>query len=113
MKACPERSGGASKHAPVWTKVNAGHRYRGVLQSAAKTGKAWVSFTCCICAAAPSKTDGGVSQLVSTVDIRPQCIIILSDTELESMCQAYENKQRKALDVINKKYGEFIRACPS
>ncbi|HMR00789.1 MAG TPA: hypothetical protein PKA32_00175 [Candidatus Gracilibacteria bacterium] len=42
-----------------------------------------------------------------------KCILILDDTDLEIMCQVYENKQRKPLDVINKKYREFIRACPS
>jgi len=42
-----------------------------------------------------------------------KCILILDDTDLEAMCQVYENKQRKPIDVINKKYREFIRACPA
>ncbi|NTW87620.1 MAG: hypothetical protein HGB26_00500 [Desulfobulbaceae bacterium] len=42
-----------------------------------------------------------------------RCILILDDEDLELMCQVYENKQRKPIDVINKKYVEFIRSCPS
>ena len=52
----------------------------------------------------------------NTIDLwsgQRKCIIILDDTDLESMCQVYEDKQRKPIDVINKKYREFIRACPS
>lgn len=41
------------------------------------------------------------------------CILILDDTDLELMCQVYENKQRQPIDVINKKFVEFLRACPS
>ena len=52
----------------------------------------------------------------NTIDLwsgQRKCILILDDTDLESMCQVYENKQRKPMDVINKKYREFIRDCPS
>jgi len=52
----------------------------------------------------------------NTIDLwsgQRKCILILDDTDLELMCQVYENKQRKPIDVINKKYSEFIRACPS
>ncbi len=42
-----------------------------------------------------------------------KCILILDDSDLDIMCNVYENKQRKPIDVINKKYREFIRACPS
>jgi len=52
----------------------------------------------------------------NTIDLwsgQRKCIIILDDTDLESMCQVYEDKQRKPIDVINKKYREFIRACPA
>lgn len=52
----------------------------------------------------------------NTIDLwsgQRKCLIILDDTDLESMCQVYEDKQRKPIDVINKKYREFIRACPS
>lgn len=52
----------------------------------------------------------------NTIDLwsgQRKCVIILDDTDLESMCQVFEDKQRKPIDVINKKYREFIRACPS
>lgn len=52
----------------------------------------------------------------NTIDLwsgQRKCILIMDDKDLELMCQVYENKQRKAIDVINKKYVEFIRACPS
>lgn len=52
----------------------------------------------------------------NTIDLwagQRRCILILDDEDLELMCQVYENKQRKPIDVINKKYIEFIRSCPS
>lgn len=52
----------------------------------------------------------------NTIDLwagQRKCIIILDDKDLEMMCNLYENKQRKPIDVINKKYVDFIRACPS
>lgn len=52
----------------------------------------------------------------NTIDLwagQRRCILILDDEDLDLMCQVYENKQRKPIDVINKKYIEFIRACPS
>jgi len=52
----------------------------------------------------------------NTVDLwagQRKCILILDDEDLKFMCQVYEDKQRKPIDVINKKYVEFIRACPS
>jgi hypothetical protein len=52
----------------------------------------------------------------NTIDLwagQRKCILILDDKDLELMSQVYENKQRKPIDVINKKYREFIRACPS
>jgi len=42
-----------------------------------------------------------------------KCILILDDKDLELMCQVYENKQRKPIDVITKKFVEFKRLCPS
>jgi len=42
-----------------------------------------------------------------------KCILIMDDEDLELMCQVYESKQRKPIDVINKKYVEFMRSCPS
>lgn len=52
----------------------------------------------------------------NTIDLwsgQRKCILIMDDEDLELMCQVYENKQRKPIDVIKKKYVEFIRACPS
>lgn len=52
----------------------------------------------------------------NTIDLwagQRKCILILDDEDLKLMCQVYENKQRKPIDVINKKYAEFLRACPS
>ena len=42
-----------------------------------------------------------------------RCIIILDDTDLEMMCLLYETKQRLPIDVLKKKYIEFMRKCPS
>lgn len=42
-----------------------------------------------------------------------RCILVLDDADLKHMCQIYEDKQRKPVDVINKKFREFIRSCPS
>lgn len=42
-----------------------------------------------------------------------KCILILDDEDLKLMCQVYESRQRKPIDVINKKFVEFLRACPS
>lgn len=52
----------------------------------------------------------------NTIDLwsgQRKCIIILDDSDLEMMCQVYEDKQRKPIEVVNKKFVEFIRACPS
>lgn len=52
----------------------------------------------------------------NTIDLwagQRKCILILDDEDLNLMCQVYSNKQRKPIDVINKKYIEFLRACPS
>lgn len=52
----------------------------------------------------------------NTIDLwsgQRKCILILDDEDLKLMCQVYENKQRKPIDVINKKYVEFKRKCPS
>lgn len=52
----------------------------------------------------------------NTVDLwsgQRRCIIIMDDEDLKLMCQLYESKQRKPIDVVNKKYREFIRLCPA
>jgi len=54
--------------------------------------------------------------LKNTIDLwsgQRKCILILDDSDLEMMCQLYENKQRRPLDVIKKKYVEFRAACPA
>lgn len=42
-----------------------------------------------------------------------RCIIALTDQDLAQMVELFESKQRLPLDVVNKKYVEFRRACPA
>jgi hypothetical protein len=52
----------------------------------------------------------------NTVDLwsgQRRCILILDDYDLEQIVTVYESKQRDPIDVLKKKYIEFIRACPS
>lgn len=42
-----------------------------------------------------------------------KCILVLTDSDLQLMTDIFENKQRYPYDVINKKYREFLRMCPS
>lgn len=52
----------------------------------------------------------------NTIDLwsgQRKCILMLDDQDLELMCTTFEDKQRKPIDVINRKYTEFLRACPS
>lgn len=52
----------------------------------------------------------------NTIDLwagQRRCILILDDYDLEQIVTLYESKQRDPLDVLKKKYVEFIRACPS
>jgi len=51
----------------------------------------------------------------NTIDLwsgQRRCIIALDDTDIRLMVSDYENKQRLPIEVLNKKYIEFIRACP-
>lgn len=51
----------------------------------------------------------------NTIDLwsgQRKCIIILSDDDLELMCQLYESKQRLPIDVIKRNFIEFTRDCP-
>lgn len=41
-----------------------------------------------------------------------KAIIALTDADLEQMVEVFDSKQRDPLDIINKKYVEFRRACP-
>ncbi len=52
----------------------------------------------------------------NTVDLwsgQRRCIFILDDFDLEQIVTLYESKQRDPLDLLKKKYVEFLRACPS
>jgi hypothetical protein len=52
----------------------------------------------------------------NTIDLwagQRRCILILDDSDLDQIVTLYESKQRDPLDVLKKKYVEFIRACPS
>jgi len=52
----------------------------------------------------------------NTIDLwagQRRCILVLHDEDLNMMCQLYESKQRVPIDVIKKKYVEFIRDCPA
>lgn len=52
----------------------------------------------------------------NTIDLwsgQRRCILILDDSDIEMMTNVFESKQRNPIDVIKKKYVEFIRACPS
>jgi len=41
-----------------------------------------------------------------------KCIIALTDADIKLMVSVYESKQRLPIEVINKKFIEFTRACP-
>ena len=52
----------------------------------------------------------------NTIDLwsgQRKCIICLTDEDIKLMVDIYENKQRDPMDVISKKFVEFIRMCPS
>lgn len=51
----------------------------------------------------------------NTVDLwagQRKCIIALTDTDLSLMVDVFESKQRDPIEVIKKKYVEFMRSCP-
>ena len=52
----------------------------------------------------------------NTIDLwsgQRKCILCLTDEDVKLMVDVYESKQRDPMEVINKKYVEFIRMCPS
>lgn len=56
------------------------------------------------------------SILKNTIDLwsgQRRCILCITDEELELMVNVYESKQRDPIEVIKKKYVEFIRKCPA
>jgi len=51
----------------------------------------------------------------NTIDLwsgQRRCIIALTDADLDLIVNLFESKQRDPLDVLQKKYVEFTRACP-
>ncbi len=51
----------------------------------------------------------------NTIDLwsaQRRCILALSDQELELIVNLFESRQRDPIDVVQKKYVEFTRACP-
>jgi len=52
----------------------------------------------------------------NTIDLwagQRKCIIALTDEDIKLMVSIFESKQRVPIEVIKKKFVEFIRACPS
>ncbi len=52
----------------------------------------------------------------NTIDLwsgQRRCILILDDSDIKMMVQVFNSKQRLPVEVIKKKFIEFIRACPS
>jgi hypothetical protein len=50
-----------------------------------------------------------------TIDLwsgQRRAIVALTDSDIEQMTEVFESKQREPLEVINKKYVEYRRACP-
>ncbi len=51
----------------------------------------------------------------NTIDLwsaHRRCIVALTDEDLELIVNLFESKQRDPIDVLQKKYVEFARACP-
>ena len=56
------------------------------------------------------------AMLKNTIDLwagQRKCIITLTDEDLNMMVSVFESKQRHPIEIIKKKYIEFIRACPA
>ncbi|OJW05719.1 MAG: hypothetical protein BGO39_02575 [Chloroflexi bacterium 54-19] len=56
------------------------------------------------------------AMMKNTVDLwagQRRCIISLTDADLEQMVEVFESKQRQPIEVLKKKYVEFMRLCPS
>ncbi len=52
----------------------------------------------------------------NTIDLwsgQRRCILILDDSDLKLMTQVFTSKQRNPIEVLKKKYIEFVRSCPS
>jgi len=54
--------------------------------------------------------------LQNTIDLwsgQRRCILVMDDTDLKLMGEVYESKQRLPIEVIKRKYIEFMRSCPA
>jgi hypothetical protein len=52
----------------------------------------------------------------NTIDLwagKRVCLITLTDSDIETMVQLYETRQRDPIDVLKKSYVDFQRACPA
>lgn len=52
----------------------------------------------------------------NTIDLwagQRRCIIALTDEDIALMGQVFQNKQRLPIEVLNRAFVEFVRACPS
>ncbi|WP_254443353.1 hypothetical protein [Ruegeria arenilitoris] len=55
------------------------------------------------------------AEMTRTVNLwagQRKSVIALTDADLEQMVEVFESKQRDPIDIVNKKYVEFRRACP-
>jgi hypothetical protein len=55
------------------------------------------------------------SILKNTIDLwagQRKCILILDDSDISLMGELFDSHQRLPLDVLKKKYAEFMRSCP-
>jgi hypothetical protein len=52
----------------------------------------------------------------NTIDLwagKRVCLIALTDSDIDTMVQLYETRQRDPIDVLKKSYVDFQRACPA
>jgi len=55
-------------------------------------------------------------RMQSTIDLwagQRRCIITLDDADIAQMVEVFESKQRKPIEIVKRKYVEFVRACPA
>ena len=55
------------------------------------------------------------AEMTRTVNLwagQRKAVITLTDVDLAQMVEVFESKQRAPIDIVNKKYVEFKRACP-
>jgi hypothetical protein len=54
-----------------------------------------------------------ITNTISLWSGQRKCILILTDEDLKLMVKIFEGKQRLPIDVLNMKYIEFMRNCPT